>query len=215
MIDNKEIAGLRRNYTLKKLSANTVDKSPFVQFKIWLNDALNSSIIEPNAMSLATCGANMVPFIRTVLLKGITDNGFIFYSNYESRKGEEINYNANASINIFWRELERQISISGVITKLGRNESEEYFNSRPEESKIASWASPQSRIIKNRKEIENNFIREKEKYKNKTIPMPDFWGGYILSPFYFEFWQGRENRLHDRISYKKNEGNWDIFRLAP
>jgi pyridoxamine 5'-phosphate oxidase len=215
MIDNKEIAGLRRNYTLKKLSAKTVDKSPFVQFKIWLNDALNSSIIEPNAMSLATCGEDNVPSIRTVLLKGITDNGFIFYSNYNSKKGTELEINSNASIHFFWRELERQISISGIVSKLGRGESEEYFNSRPEESRIAAWASPQSKIIKNRKEIENNFIREKEKYSSKTIPMPEFWGGYILNPLYFEFWQGRENRLHDRICYKKNEENWELFRLAP
>lgn len=215
MIDNKEISNLRRNYSLEKLSKRTVDKSPFVQFKMWLNEALNSSIIDPNAMTLATCGKTLMPTTRIVLLKGITEEGFIFYSNYKSTKGLDLEFNSNASLNFFWRELERQVNISGTVLRLSKDISQEYFNTRPLESKIAAWSSEQSKIIKNRKEIENSFKKEKERFANNKIPIPDHWGGYVLTPRIFEFWQGRENRLHDRICYRKNDLSWEIVRLAP
>lgn len=216
MIDNKEIANLRRSYSLKELSKKNIEKNPIEQFHLWLNESLNSAIIDPNAMTLATCSKEGIPSLRTVLLKGMTSEGFIFYSNYESRKGKELAQNPNAALNFYWKELERQITIIGTIKKLSKEESYEYFKTRPLESKIAAIVSPQSTEIENREVLVKKYEEARLKFSNiEDIPLPDYWGGYILYPNYFEFWQGREKRLHDRIAYKLVDGAWKISRLSP
>jgi pyridoxamine 5'-phosphate oxidase len=215
MIENKEIAGLRRNYSNKPLSEDNVHTHPHEQFIIWLNEALNAAIIEPNAMILATSSQNGIPGIRTLLLKGIAEDGYIFYTNYLSKKAQEIEENPNASILFLWKELERQLIVAGRIEKLPREESEEYFNTRPVESKIGAWASIQSSVIPDRKFIEEEYERYNKKFSGSEIPMPDYWGGYKLIPYKYEFWQGRESRLHDRISYIKENNSWKILRLSP
>jgi pyridoxamine 5'-phosphate oxidase len=215
MIDNKEIAGLRKIYSKKSLSEENVLPDPHEQFIIWLNEALNSAIDEPNAMTLATSSSTGVPGIRTVLLKGIADDGYIFYSNYLSQKAQHIEENPNAAILFFWKELERQLTVTGHIVKLQRHETEAYFTTRPRESQIGAWASIQSSVIPDRKFIEEQFKMYSEKFGTSEIPVPDYWGGYKLIPDKYEFWQGRENRLHDRISYIKEDEGWKILRLSP
>jgi pyridoxamine 5'-phosphate oxidase len=215
MIDNKEIAGLRRNYSNKLLSEENVLPDPHEQFIIWLNEALNSAILEPNAMVLATSSLQGLPGVRTVLLKGIAEDGYIFYTNYLSKKAQEIEENPNASILFLWKELERQLMVAGRIEKLPREESEAYFNTRPPESKIGAWASIQSSVVPNRKFIEEQYEMYTKKFSGSEVPMPDYWGGYKLIPYKYEFWQGRENRLHDRIAYVKEENFWQIIRLSP
>jgi len=215
MIDNKQIAGLRKIYSKKTLSEDSVLPDPHEQFNIWLNEALNSGIDEPNAMTLATSTKDGIPGIRTVLLKGIAPDGYIFYSNYLSKKAQELAENPNAAILFLWKELERQLFVSGRVEKLSREESLEYFITRPRESKIGTWASIQSSVIPDRKFIEEQFDDYLKKFEGDDIPLPDFWGGYKLIPVKYEFWQGRENRLHDRICYIKKSDSWEIVRLSP
>jgi pyridoxamine 5'-phosphate oxidase len=215
MIDNKEIAGLRKNYTKKILSVKSVLPDPHEQFIIWLNEALNAAIDEPNAMVLSTSGKDGIPGIRTVLLKGIASDGYIFYTNYLSKKAQEIEENPYCSALFFWKELERQLIVAGRVEKISREESQNYFSTRPPESKIGAWASIQSSVIPNRQFIEEQFTKYSEKYTDPDIPMPDYWGGYKIIPYKYEFWQGRENRLHDRICYVRESDNWRIMRLSP
>ncbi|NWG27113.1 MAG: pyridoxamine 5'-phosphate oxidase, partial [Ignavibacteriaceae bacterium] len=184
-------------------------------FQKWFNELLNLDLIEPNAMILATADNNAKASARVVLLKGLSNKGFSFFTNYKSRKGQNLSENSFASLLFFWAELERQVRIEGKIKKLSRFESRKYFDTRPLESRIAAWASEQSKIIPDRKYLEEKFKETKEKFEGKKIPLPPNWGGFILIPEYFEFWQGRENRLHDRICYKKTKQSWKIFRLAP
>lgn len=215
MIDNKEIAQLRRDYSLKVLSKKSVKKDPFDQFAVWMNEALNSSIIDPNAMTLATIGEEGKPSIRVVLLKEFDHSGFIFYTNYQSKKGTDLNINPSAVLHFFWRELERQVIISGNAEKISKEDSVQYFKTRPLESQLSAWASSQSNIIPNREFLEQRFEELKMEFKNSEVPLPPFWGGYRIMPVKFEFWQGRENRLHDRICYRKTNESWEILRLAP
>ncbi|MDR3626405.1 MAG: pyridoxamine 5'-phosphate oxidase [Ignavibacteriaceae bacterium] len=215
MIENTEIARIRRDYKLAELNEFTVFDNPFKQFSKWMEEAVKSNIIDPNAMVLATADRNAHPAARVVLLKGFDSEGFVFFTNYESKKGKSLIVNPNASILFFWKEFERQIRISGRVKKVFQAESLEYFNSRPFESRIAAWASNQSKVIPDREYLEKRFNELKEKHKDGEVPLPPFWGGFKLFADSFEFWQGRENRLHDRICYEKENNKWKISRLAP
>ena len=209
------IADIRKDYKLRSFLEAEAASSPFVQFTEWWNDALASNIDEVNAMTLATVKADGKPSARIVLLKGMSEKGYEFYTNYESDKAKEIAGNNNVAIVFFWKELERQIRIEGTVKKTTENTSDTYFNSRPEESRIGAWSSPQSKIIPSRETLEKNVLDIKDKFEGKKITRPTFWGGYIVQPVLFEFWQGRSNRLHDRIEYLKNENEWIKRRLAP
>jgi pyridoxamine 5'-phosphate oxidase len=197
------------------LNETTVDKNPFIQFTKWYEGVLSSKLNEPASMMLSTADVNGNPSARIVLLKEIDDSGFVFYTNYGSRKGKDLKENPKAALTFFWDELLRQIRIEGRIEKINRETSKEYFSSRPRESQIGAWVSAQSSVIPNREILENKFDELEEKFGNEEIPLPHFWGGYRVIPNYFEFWQGRENRLHDRICYKKENDEWKIFRIAP
>jgi pyridoxamine 5'-phosphate oxidase len=185
------------------------------QFTHWWEDATTSNIDEVNAFVLSTVDANRAPASRVVLLKGYTPEGFIFFTNYDSNKGKEITANPNVAMNFFWKELERQVRITGTIKKISAEESAEYFHSRPLGSQVGAWASPQSQIIPNRDFLEKNFAEQTEKYKEGTVPLPSHWGGYIVHPTQVEFWQGRSSRLHDRIRYSFENHQWTKQRLAP
>lgn len=202
----------RKIYTKFELLEKDVYESPFLQFSKWFAEAKESEILEANAMILATATNDGKPSARVVLLKEAGENGFVFYTNYESRKGKELQENPNAQLLFFWDLLERQIRIEGVVRKMSKKESEKYFNSRPEESRIGAIASPQSQIVPDRKFLDNRFTEIREK---NELKMPDHWGGFILEPTYFEFWQGRQSRLHDRIFYEKKKNDWKVGRLAP
>ncbi len=215
MQSRKSIQNLRREYKLNKLTEETVHKIPVKQFEIWFKDVLKLGLNEPNAMILATSDEKAKPSARVVLLKELSRKGFTFFTNYNSRKGKNLSENSSASLLFFWAELERQVRIEGKIKKISKAESQKYFDTRPIESRIAAWASKQSSVIPDRDYLAKRFQKFKEQFKAKKIPMPKNWGGFFLVPEYFEFWQGRENRLHDRISYKKVNGKWKIFRLAP
>lgn len=215
MTENKIISNLRRSYSLKELTENIVDPNPFVQFSIWFNEILKLNMYEPNAMMLATASAEGIPSVRTVLLKKYDESGFVFYTNYESHKAKDLEENPNAEILFVWLELERQIRIKGSVERVMPEDSEEYFHSRPTNSQIGAWASKQSSVIPNREYLEEKFNEVAQKYKDGKIPLPPFWGGFKLKPTGFEFWQGRESRLHDRISYRKRGNEWEIVRLSP
>jgi pyridoxamine 5'-phosphate oxidase len=215
MTKSNEIASLRRNYSLKGLTESTVDPNPVAQFSQWFNEILKSEVKEPNAMVLATSSLKGIPSIRTVLLKKFDEAGFVFFTNYESHKAKDLMENPNAEILFLWLELERQVRIRGTVKKVSLKDSEEYFQSRPVESQIGAWASKQSSVIPNREFLEQKFEKISERYKNGKIPLPPFWGGFVLKPVEFEFWQGRESRLHDRIRYRKKKNDWKIVRLSP
>jgi len=215
MMGNTDISKLRRDYLFTDLDENKVKINPFDQFNVWMEEAIKADLIDPSAMILATADKNAVPAVRVVLLKRVDKEGLVFYTNYESKKGKDISENPQASLLFFWKELERQIRISGKVKKVSKKESESYFHSRPYESQLAALASKQSSIIPGRKHLENKFDELKNEFNGKEIPLPAYWGGFKLVPESFEFWQGRENRLHDRISYLKEKNNWEIVRLAP
>jgi len=215
-MNNNTIADIRKDYKQQTLSRNDIANNPFAQFDKWWADAIASEIDEVNAMTLATVGNNGRPSARIVLLKGYDDNGFVFFTNYNSHKGLQIEQNPFVGLCFFWKELERQVRIEGIIEKVSAETSDEYFNSRPVGSRIGAWASPQSKVISSRDEIETNVKKLEEKYTNSNIERPPHWGGYIVKPVLVEFWQGRPSRLHDRIQYTKAEdGAWNIERLAP
>jgi pyridoxamine 5'-phosphate oxidase len=209
------VSKLRREYISPGLSEKKISKDPLDQFTKWFDESLKLKLPEPNAMAVATSTKDGKPSIRMVLLKGFDEKGFVFYTNYESRKGKEIDENPYGSILIYWTELNRQIRIEGKIEKVTQSESEEYFNIRPYKSRVGAWASHQSSVISSRSEIIKKFLYYLTKYKTK-VPLPPYWGGYRLIPNEYEFWQGRENRLHDRIRYRKDKtGKWFTERLAP
>lgn len=213
-MDDKEIQNLRRQYSKSTLSVSSVSKDPFKQFEKWFRDVLNSGFLEPNAMTLATASRTGKPSARVVLLKGIHDSGFVFYTNYKSKKGKDIEENPFGCLLFYWDKLERQIRIEGKIEKVSQKESEEYFNTRPYKSRVGAWASKQSSVIESRSVIIKEFLKYMMKFKTH-VPLPDIWGGYRLLPDTFEFWQGRPNRLHDRVRYAKSKTGWKIERLAP
>lgn len=210
-----DLADIRRDYSLQELSEGTVDRDPFAQFSTWLEDAINSGGPEPTAMNVATIGLDGRPSSRVVLLKNFDSNGFVFFTNYESRKGIELAANPNCTLHFFWAELERQVNIRGIASRTSIEESEAYFKSRPFESRIGAWASQQSTVIASRDELRRKADEFREKYSDGDVPLPPFWGGFRVRPERFEFWQGRPSRLHDRICYELVDNNWLISRLSP
>jgi len=208
---------LRNEYHGAAMSISDFDNDPFRQFERWIEDAVAHNIKDFNAVHLATADASGRPSGRIVLLRDFSIRGFSFFTNYESRKGEELEQNNHAAMTFFWSELYRQVRLGGTVKRLPAEESDAYFHSRPRQSQISALVSLQSRILKNREMLERIVSETEEKYRNKPIPRPDSWGGYYLSPDYFEFWQGRERRLHDRIRYDRNEsdGTWSVYLLYP
>ncbi len=206
---------LRHDFSKQTLDKKDVNNNPFVQFEKWIKEAIEAQVNEPNAMTLCTATKEGKPSARIVLLRNFTEDGFIYYTNYTSRKGIEISDNPNCAILFFWPELERQIRIEGEVQKQTSEESDLYFNTRPRESKIGAWTSSQSKVISDREVLNKEFEINSNKYPTDMIPRPVFWGGYVVKPLTIEFWQGRPNRLHDRILYTKENNNWKIDRLAP
>jgi pyridoxamine 5'-phosphate oxidase len=213
---NQHISQLREDFMKGELLENNLFKTPDLQFEKWMKEAIDAKVNEVHACNLATVDSNNKPSARIIYLREFSDNEFYFYTNYDSRKADNIAKNPNVCLTFFWPELERQIRIEGIITKKAEAEkSDAYFNARPQDSKIGAWSSPQSKVLKGREEL-NSFIEiNKEKFKEQEIPRPEFWGGYIIKANYYEFWQGRKNRLHDRISFTLENENWKIERLAP
>lgn len=209
-----DISGIRKDYALKSLDFNEVNSDAILQFRTWFDEAINAEVLEVNAMTLATVGANGTPNARIILLKGI-DEGFVFFTNYRSEKGRELETNNKAALTFFWAELERQVRIKGVVEKVSAEESDAYFFSRPFGSQIGAWVSPQSKKIESREVLVANQLEIEQNFSEKPMQRPKHWGGYRLFPNKIEFWQGRPSRLHDRIVYELIDGAWKISRLAP
>lgn len=210
------IADIRKEYKLQTLSEEDIHKDPFGQFEKWWQEAIHSGVEEPNAMTLATASADAMPDARIVLLKGFDDRGFTFFTNYHSAKGQQLLENPRASLVFFWRELERQVRISGLVSLSPSPVSDEYFKSRPEGSRIGAWASPQSETIESREWLEEKEKEYRREWAGRSIERPEYWGGYTVKPVSIEFWQGRPSRLHDRLRYSlQNNKSWKIERLAP
>ena len=211
-----KIADIRKEYKLETLFEKDTALSPFKQFDKWWQQAIESKIEEVNALTLATVNDEGKPSARIVLLKGYDSEGFVFFTNYQSGKAKNIESNQNVAVVIFWKELERQIRIEGKVEKINAVESDAYFLSRPKESQIGAWASPQSSVIPSRDFLEKKVEEYNVKFSKEEITRPQHWGGYIVRPDTFEFWQGRESRLHDRLVYKlQANGEWTMVRLAP
>lgn len=206
---------LRKDYEKGSLNESMLPSSPFELFGIWFNEAVTSGIIEPNAMLLSTSGNDCAPASRTVLLKEFSVKGFEFYTNYKSRKALQIGQNPQVALHFLWLPLERQIKIEGKALKVARKKSIEYFATRPRESQIGSWASPQSTQIESRAELEKARAFYEAKFEGQKVICPPHWGGYIVAPSMLEFWQGGQGRLHDRIVYKRTGSTWRLYRLAP
>jgi len=209
----KSIKELRTDYLKSVLNAKDLTEEPITLFQHWISEAITFSN-DANAFVLSTVNSNGVPSSRVLLLRGVTEKGFCFFTNYASRKSQEIEVNPNVCMNFFWPNMERQVRINGSISRLSEQESDDYFNSRPYESRIGAWCSPQSQVIESREFLENKIQVFKNKYPNE-VPRPKNWGGYSIVPNEIEFWQGRASRLHDRFLYNKEGENWTIRRLAP
>ena len=210
------IADLRKNYSQKKLLEKDVAADPVTQFQQWWDETLTAGIDEANAMTLATASVDAVPSARTVLLKNFNEKGFVFFTNYNSYKGRQLAENPKACLVFFWKELERQVRITGLVMKLNAEESDSYFYSRPIGSQLAAVASPQSQVIENREWLDEKYNNLEKELKIKDIKRPEHWGGYIVKPVIIEFWQGGPSRLHDRLQYSLQEnGKWKMERLAP
>ncbi len=215
-IDPKVLANLRQDYKLQSLDRSSVSDDPIQQFSNWFDEAMKSEVPEPNAMTLATATTDGFPSARIVLLKQFDQQGFIFYTNYNSQKGQELVDNPKAALVFCWLELQRQVRISGLVVKTAAEISERYFQSRPKGSQIGAWASPQSTVISDRSLLEANVQHLQTQYADQQqLPRPEHWGGFTLQPQTIEFWQGRSSRLHDRIRYTKQEQDWRNERLAP
>jgi len=214
-MNKEQLQKLRENYSKHSLDESDVNSDPIIQFESWMKEAMNAEVPEPNAMTLSTVDANNKPHSRVVLLKGIEEGDFVFYTNWQSEKGSEIEQNPNTALCFLWLELERQVRIEGIAEKLSQEESEEYFKKRPYKSQIGALASNQSSVVPNREFLEKRFEELEEKYTEGDVPKPESWGGYRVKPEVLEFWQGRRSRLHDRIKYEKVGNKWDIKRLSP
>lgn len=209
------IADIRKDYKLKQLRESEVSPDPFKQFDLWWNEVLTAEITEPNAMTLSTASADGVPSARIVLLKGIANGAFLFFTNYNSYKAKDLLENPRACLVFFWKELERQVRITGMVEQTDADTSDGYFNSRPEASRIGAWASPQSQVIESREWLEKNEIEFTRRFESNPLVRPAYWGGFLVKPITIEFWQGRPNRLHDRLQYQLTDDQWKIERLAP
>lgn len=210
------IADLRKEYSAQVLLENDIASDPVQQFSLWWNQVIESQVDEANAMTLATASSDGVPSARIVLLKSFDENGFVFFTNYKSFKGLELDENPKACLVFFWKELERQVRILGFVQKLPDMENDAYFLSRPLGSRIGAWTSPQSQVIADRNWLDHHYLEVAEQFKDKEVERPAHWGGYLVKPVVVEFWQGRPSRLHDRIQYSLEEnGSWKIERLAP
>jgi pyridoxamine 5'-phosphate oxidase len=212
----KDLTKLRNEYSRAVLDINAVHKDPIKQFVAWFNDAQVAKIAEPNAMTLSTVNENGRPTARIVLLKGLEQGKFVFYTNYQSRKGQDLIQNPACALTFFWPELERQVRIEGIAERVEHKISEEYFQSRPRNAQLGAWASPQSALIESRELLEQRLADMEIRFKGQEVlPKPQQWGGYAVQPLLIEFWQGRESRLHDRLLYELQENEWKIYRLAP
>lgn len=209
------IADLRREYASRALIESEALDDPIQQFSLWFGEVLKSELLDANAMTLATASADGTPAARIVLLKGFDETGFVFFTNYESAKARDLDQNPRACLLMFWAELERQVRITGSVTRTLPDESEKYFQSRPFDSQIGAWASAQSQPIADRATLEARYADLAAKYAGGPVPLPPFWGGYRVAPVSIEFWQGRRSRLHDRLLYEKREGTWYRTRLSP
>ncbi|MEI7800918.1 MAG: pyridoxamine 5'-phosphate oxidase [Opitutaceae bacterium] len=210
------LSDLRRQYASRSLDRPDLQADPFAQFDLWMREAIETEILEPNAMALATVSSNGAPTVRTVLLKGFDERGLVFYTNYASAKARDLAANSQVACLFQWLPLERQVSVTGRAEKISTAESLKYFLSRPHESQIGAWASRQSQIITTRALLEEKFAEMKNKFRAGEVPLPEFWGGYRVLPHTFEFWQGRPNRLHDRFVYRQTPSDsWHIERLMP
>jgi pyridoxamine 5'-phosphate oxidase len=213
---SRRIAEIRRTYGARRLRRADLHADPLEQFALWLNEALGAGMIEPNAMSLATAWKDGRPSVRTVLLKSLDSRGFVFYTNLESRKARQLDENPNASLLFPWLPLERQVIVTGSVCRVMNSEVSSYFETRPRESQISAWASPQSRPIASRTILESEWEKVERNFANKKVSLPPFWGGYRVAPETIEFWQGGRNRLHDRFEYRRElNGSWRVERLAP
>ncbi len=213
---NRDLSNYRQEYCNEHLSISSVDKCPMMQFSKWFTQAeQHQKVAEPNVMNLSTIDRSGFPISRIVLLKGFGTDGFIFYTNYHSTKGKNIAQNHKVALNFLWLPMERQVCIKGIASKVSAKTSDEYFLSRPIDSQIGAWISPQSKKIENRKVIEKRQQIFKQKFATQPMYRPEHWGGYIVKPLKIEFWQGRKSRLHDRIVYEKSNENWKIYRVAP
>lgn len=206
---------IRTNYEKFELTESGINPNPFEQLRLWLAEAVSGEEKEPTAMVLSTIDSNGFPESRVVLLKELKDDGLVFYTNYQSKKGNQIDKNGHVAVVLFWPKHERQVRIKGTAEKINEAESTDYFKSRPIDSQLGAWASPQSQVIESRDFLDKNYLYVQEKFKNREIEKPPHWGGYIIIPEYFEFWQGRSNRLHDRLEYLRAKDDWEIHRLAP
>jgi len=206
---------LRHDFSKSSLTEKEVNPDAILQFEKWFKEAVDAKVNEPNAMTVSTADEKGKPSARILLLRNFGKNGFVFYTNYNSRKGEEISKNPQCALLFFWPELERQIRIEGVLEKQNSSDSDIYFNTRPRGSKLGAWSSPQSKVVSNREELDKAYEMMSNKFPNEEVPRPEFWGGYILKPDTIEFWQGRPSRMHDRILYTNNGKSWKIERLAP
>lgn len=210
-----DISSLRERYTKGTLEESDLPQNPVYLFQTWLDDAIQAKVNEPNAMALATVDADGNPNVRYVLMKGLSESSLRLFTNYESRKAAEIDKNPTVSVVFWWGELERQVRIRGSVKRISEAESEAYFNTRPVESQIGAWASPQSSEVKSRAELEDSFEKTREKFADGNIPKPPFWGGYEILFSSIEFWQGRPGRMHDRVEFTLQNGEWSRRRLAP
>ena len=210
-----DLFNLRRDFIQKTLDEKDALSDPISMFSLWLDEAIKSEVMEPNAMCLVTATPDAKPSSRIVLLKQVKDEGFVFFTNYESKKANQIAKNKYCALNFVWHELERQVRVEGIVEKISDEESDSYFQLRPQKSKLGAWASPQSKIIPNREYLNELMQVFELEFAAKEIVRPSNWGGYIVKPYLVEFWQGRANRLHDRLQYTLHVDNWTIERLAP